>query len=67
MNQSFYSFSNLSISKDAEELEDDEIVLQVEGAGVKHFLMEGLMCGKNSKQWLTRDRQYPYLQLTTSK
>ena len=55
------------VSKDAEELEDDEIVLQVEGAGVKHFLMEGLMCGKNSKQWLTRDRQYPYLQLTTSK
>ena len=32
------------VSGVSEELEDDEIVLQVEGAGVKPFVMEGLMC-----------------------
>ena len=29
--------------------EDNEIVLQVEGAGVKAFMIEGLMCGEKFK------------------
>ena len=37
------------VSEDSDELEDDEMVLQVEGTGVKPFMMEGLMCGKEFK------------------
>ena len=37
------------VSEDSEELEDDEIVLQVEGACVKPFMMEGRMCGNKFK------------------
>ena len=34
------------VSEVSEQLEDDEIVLQVEGAGVKPFMLKGLICGK---------------------
>ena len=34
------------ISEDSEEWDDDEIVLQVNGAGAKPSRIEGLMCGK---------------------
>ena len=34
------------VSKDSDELEDDQMVLQVEGTGVKPFMKEGLTCGK---------------------
>ena len=34
------------ISEDSDEWDDDEIVLQVNGAGAKPFMIEGLMCGK---------------------
>ena len=40
---------NNYVSEDTDELEDDEIVLQVEGSGVKPFMMEGLMCSKKFK------------------
>ena len=34
------------ISEDSDEWDDDEIVFQVNGAGAKPFMIEGLMCGK---------------------
>ena len=37
------------VSEDSDELEDDEMVLQVEGTDAKLFMMEGLMCGKEFK------------------
>ena len=33
------------LSEDSDKLEDDEMVLQLEGTGSKPFMMEGLMCG----------------------
>ena len=37
------------VSEDSEELEDDEIALQVEGTGVKPFMIEDLMCSNKYK------------------
>ena len=37
------------VSENSEELADVEIVLQVEGTGVKPFMVEGLMCGNEFK------------------
>ena len=37
------------VSEDSDELEDDGMVLQVEGSGAKPFMMEGLMCAKEFK------------------
>ena len=34
------------ISEDSDEWDDDKIVLQVNGARAKLFMIEGLMCGK---------------------
>ena len=34
------------ISEESDDWDDDSIVLQVNGAGAKPFMMEGLMCGK---------------------
>ena len=34
------------ISEESDEWDDDSIDLQVNGAGAKPFMMEGLMCGK---------------------
>ena len=37
------------VSEDEEELDDDEMMLQVDGEGTNQFTIEGLLCGNNLK------------------
>ena len=37
------------VSEDEEKLDDDEMVLQVNGEGTNAFIIEGLLCGNNFK------------------
>ena len=42
-----FSRVNYISEESEEELDEDEMVLQVDGTGVKPFEIEGLMCGNN--------------------